>query len=63
MRVQPLTSVISASSNSSGMVPCSTNARSPGGQDREQDQQGGGDNSHIFVGAMPFSMTFDAQQH
>ena len=61
MRVRPLASVISISSNSSGMVLCSTGARTLGGQDRDQNQQGGGDNSHIFAGDMLFLMIFDAQ--
>src|SRR5437773_1487695 len=61
MRVRPLASVISISSNSSGMVPCSTSAHGLGGEDREQGQHGGDDNSHIFAGDMLFLMTFDAQ--
>src|SRR5436190_2256314 len=44
MRVRPLASVISISSNSSGMVPCSTSAHGLGGEDREQGQHGGDDN-------------------
>jgi len=43
------------------MVLCITGARTLGGQDRDQNQQGGGDNSHIFAGDMLFLMTFDAQ--
>src|SRR3989454_703235 len=54
MRLRPLASVISISSNSSGMVPCSTSARRLGGQGRDQNQQGGGDNSHIIAGDMLF---------
>src|SRR6266516_4890134 len=49
MRVRPLASVISISSNSSGMVICSTSARRLGGQDRQQGQHGGNDNYHIFA--------------
>jgi hypothetical protein len=43
------------------MVPFSTGARRPGEQDRDQNQQDGSDNFHIFAGDMLFLMTFDAQ--
>jgi hypothetical protein len=36
------------------MVPRSTGARRLGGQDLEQEEQGGGDNSHIFAGEVHF---------